>query len=93
MKSGKLIEEHKILNKDGEIYSVKKFNCPDDLIFEKDGQQYLKLFYTDNITFLLPVEDVEYFSIEKGKSKEKEIPAKTKLRKIFSKKVKKNLDN
>lgn len=88
MKSGKLIEEHKILNEDGEIYSVKKFSCPDDLIFEKDGQQYLKLFYTDNITFLLPVEDVEYFSIEKGKSKEEEIPAKTKLRKIFSKKSK-----
>lgn len=90
MKKGKLTEKYKVIN-NGELSYVDKFRCKDDQIYEDEGKKYLKIEYTDEITLLLPIESVED-CVDSNVEKE-ERPAKTILRKLFHKKVKKNLDN
>lgn len=90
MKKGKLTEEYKIIN-NGELSYITKFKCKDEQIYEDEGKQYLMVDLSDGLTLLLPIESVEDYV--EPKVEEEERPAKTILRKLFHKKVKKNLDN
>ena len=90
MKKGKLTEEYKIIN-NGELSYITKFRCKDSQIYEDEGKQYLMVDLSDGLTLLLPIESVE--DCAEPKVEEEESTAKTILRKLFHKKVKKNLDN
>lgn len=92
MKECKLVEKYKILNK-GVVTFFNKFRCNESQLFEDDGQIYLKMNFTDDFILLLPVEEVKDCDDIKKTVEEDKIPAKTILRKLFHKKVKKNLEN